>query len=253
VKEREGLLAGKVALITGASRGIGKATALIFAENGAKLAIHGRDQVLLENLAGEIRKRKNDCLIVKGDLTLPDIPHMIIKKTVQHFGEINILVNNAGIIRREKFEEMTLEQWEEVLKVNLTAVMKCCQEVLPYMKEKNFGKIVNVSSNAAKRSYLGAALSYGASKAALLNLTRNLAKAYAPFGIYINAICPGQTETEMCTDWSLEFRLQQTEQIPLGRLGKPEEIGKAILFLCSDLSNFVVGETLVVNGGSFMD
>jgi len=253
MKEREGLLAGKVALITGASRGIGKATALIFAENGAKLAIHGRDQVLLENLAGEIRKRKSDCLIVKGDLTLSDTPHMIVKKTVQHFGEINILVNNAGIIRREKFEEMTLEQWEEVLKVNLTAVMKCCQEVLPYMKEKNFGKIVNVSSNAAKRSYLGAAFSYGASKAALLNLTRNLAKAYAPFGIYINAICPGQTETEMCADWSPEFRKQQIEQIPLGRLGKPEEIGKAILFLCSDLSDFVVGETLVVNGGSFMD
>jgi len=253
MKEREGLLAGKVALITGASRGIGKATALIFAENGAKMAIHGRDQVLLEDLAREIRKRKNDCLIVKGDLTLPDIPHMIIKETVQYFGEIDILVNNAGIIRREKFEEMTLEQWEEVLKLNLTAAMKCCQAVLPYMKEKNFGKIVNVSSNAAKRSYLGAALSYGASKAALLNLTRNLAKAYAPFGIYINAICPGQTETEMCADWSLEFRKQQTEQIPLGRLGKPEEIGKAILFLCSDLSDFVVGETLVVNGGSFMD
>ncbi len=252
--DRNRLLENKVALITGSSRGIGKATAILFAKQGAKVLVNGRDIFLLRELKKEIdSKYRNICHIFCGDITKKDFVKSMIVDAINKFGRVDILINNAGIIQRESFEKMGLLKWEKVLATNLTATMLCCQAVLPAMKKNRYGKIINVSSNAAKRPYLGASVSYGVSKIGVLNLTRNLALEYSKYGININAICPGQIETDMSKDWDIDFRKKEISKIPVGRIGNPEEVAEAILFLSSDLSNFIAGESLVINGGSFMD
>lgn len=252
--DRNALLKDKTALVTGATRGIGKAIAILLASQGARVAINGRDCTLLGQLRKEIEvKYNNICYTVCGDITKKNFPEKMVNKVVTRFGKLDILINNAGIIRRESFEKMDLLQWDEVLRVNLTATMLCCHAALPYMKKEGYGKIVNISSNAAKRPYLGASLSYGVSKIGVLNLTRNLALEYSKYGIFVNAVCPGQIETDMCGDWSLEYREKEISKIPLGRIGSPQDVAEIVLFLCSDLSNFIVGESLSINGGSYMD
>lgn len=253
MKELSTLLDGKVALITGASRGIGKAAALRLAECGAKVAINATNQELLEQVARTIREHGHACCVAPGDISQPDAVERIIETVVAYFGKLDILVNNAGIAIDTSFEEMTLAEWERVMNVNLTGAMLCCQAVLPHMKRTGYGKIVNVSSTAAKWANLHTAPSYGASKAGMLYLTRHLAKKFAPYSIYVNAVCPGPVTTDMTSDLIPEKRRQVASTIPLGRFGTPEEIADAILFLCSSLSDFVVGESLNVNGGNRMD
>jgi 3-oxoacyl-[acyl-carrier protein] reductase len=247
------LLDGKVALITGASRGIGKATALCLAKHGAKLAINAINQELLEQVAGMIQEQGQECVVVPGDISQPDTVERIVESVVTYFGKLDILVNNAGIAIVTPFEQMTLAEWERVMAVNLTGAMLCCQAVIPYMKKAEYGKIVNVSSTAAKWANLHPAPSYGASKAGMLYLTRHLAKAYARDNIYVNAVCPGPVVTEMTDDLTPEQHRQVANSIALGRFGTPDEIAHAILFLCSSLSDFIVGESLNVNGGNRME
>lgn len=247
------LLEGQVAFITGASRGIGKVTACCLAEHGAKIAMNAIDQERLEDLAAMLQARGHECLVVPGDISQPDVVKRLVERIVEYFGTIDILVNNAGIAIVTSFEHMTLKEWERVMAVNLTGTMLCCQAVIPYMKKAGHGKIVNVSSTAAKWANLHPAPSYGASKAGMLYLTRHLAKEFAPYNIYVNAVCPGPVITDMTEDRTPEERQQVVSTIPLGRYGTPDEIAHAILFLCSSWSNFVVGESLNVNGGNRME
>ena len=247
------LLEGKVALITGASRGIGKATAFCLAEHGAKIAVNAINPERLDALVVIMQKQGHECLAVLGDISEPETVECIVKGVAERFGTIDILVNNAGIAIINSFEQMTLEEWERVMAVNLSGAMLCCQAVIPYMKKAGSGKIVNVSSTAAKWANLHPAPSYGASKAGMLYLTRHLAKQYARDKIYVNAVCPGPVATEMTDDLTPEQRRQVAESIALGRFGTPDEIANAILFLCSSLSDFVVGESLNVNGGNRME
>jgi 3-oxoacyl-[acyl-carrier protein] reductase len=162
-------------------------------------------------------------------------------------------VNNAGIIRRCSTEETTVEEWETVLRVNLTGTFLMTKEVVPWMRRCGGGSIVNISSRAAKRPHRNATPAYGASKAGVLYLTRHLAVEYAADNIRVNAICPGPIETDMFYQLDEQKRAEKIAEIPLGRLGQPKEIGYAVLFLVSGLSEFITGEVLHVNGGSFMD
>lgn len=247
------LLAGRSVLITGASRGIGRATALILSENGAKVAINDTNEKLLKELDEKIKEKGQECIIVPGDISNFAVSNKIVSEVIKCFGKIDVLVNNAGITKRVLFEHLTLTDWERVLSVNLTGTMLCCQAVIPYMKEVKYGKIVNVSSTAAKRPNLSTSPCYGASKAGILYLTKHLAKELAHYNIYVNAVCPGPIVTGMTNDWSPEYRRQVISNVPLGRLGKPNDVANVILFLCSNLSDFITGEAINVNGGALMD
>jgi len=247
-------LSGKVSLITGASRGIGKASALLFASLGADVAVNGRNHKLLSETAEEIEKMDRKSIILEGDISSSkNLPKEMVDKTIKKFGKIDILVNNAGIGIKKGFFEMTLEDWNQVINVNLTSAMLFCQAVLPYMIEKKYGKIVNVSSLVAKQARLSSAPCYGSSKSGMLYLTRHLAKEFGPSGIYVNAVCPGQIVAYMTRNWTEEHKKELISETPLRRLGYPDDVAKAILFLSSDLSSYVNGESLNVNGGYIMD
>jgi 3-oxoacyl-[acyl-carrier protein] reductase len=169
------------------------------------------------------------------------------------FGRIDILVNNAGIIRRGTIETVTEEDWDRVIEVNLKGTFNCCKAVVEIMKKQNYGKIVNVSSIAGKLGDITSAPGYGPSKAGVDALTKTLARQLAPYGINVNAVSPHAIETEMSAQWSEERRKEIIASIPLGRLGKPEDVAEAVLFLASDEASFITGDVLEVNGGALMD
>ena len=247
------LLANKIAIITGASRGIGRAIALTFARNGASLVINGTKRELLQDLAGEIRHLGRECLVQAGDVSDPDTAQKLAEDAIRAFGRIDILVNNAGVMMRSSTLETEVEDWQRILNVNLSGTFYCCKAVLPYMIKQKYGKIVNISSTRGKAPHPNASPAYGASKAGIIYLTRHLALEMAKYNICVNAVCPGPIETEMVSTWDDEYRAQVISKIPLGRLGTPEEVANVVLFLASDMSSFITGEAINVNGGSYMD
>ncbi|MGE7717709.1 SDR family NAD(P)-dependent oxidoreductase [Priestia megaterium] len=247
------LLGGKTAIVTGASRGIGKSIALTLAENGASLVIHGTNTKLLDELALQIEELGQKCIVKAGDVANPDVAIEVVKAAVDNFGRVDILVNNAGINMRSSTLEMTFDDWKKVLDVNLNGTLYFCKAVLPYMVEQNYGKIINVSSTTAKTAHKNAAPSYGASKAAVNYLTMHLALEMAPHNIYVNAVCPGPVETDMSNQWTDEYRKEVTKRIPLNKLGTPQDIGESVLFLASSMSDFITGESININGGTYMN
>ncbi|MEH6842179.1 SDR family NAD(P)-dependent oxidoreductase [Priestia megaterium] len=247
------LLEGKTAIVTGASRGIGKSIALTLAENGASLVIHGTNTKLLDELALQIEELGQRCIVKAGDVANPDVAIEVVKAAVDNFGRVDILVNNAGINMRSSTLEMTFDDWKKVLDVNLNGTLYFCKAVLPYMVEQNYGKIINVSSTTAKTAHKNAAPSYGASKAAVNYLTMHLALEMAPHNIYVNAVCPGPVETDMSNQWTDEYRKEVTKRIPLNKLGTPQDIGESVLFLASSMSDFITGESININGGTYMN
>lgn len=246
------LLKNKVAVITGATRGIGKAIAVEFAKQGASLILNGTNEALLQKLKEEINLMNENIEIVIGDIANPQTSEKLIDKTMDLYHKIDILVNNAGIITREPTEKMSLADWKRVLDVNLSGTLYICKKVIPIMKKQKSGKIINISSRAAKIPNLNSSPSYGASKAGMTYLTRYFALELGPFGINVNAVCPGPIETDMSKDWPDAYRKKVITNTPLGRFGKPEEVAQAALFLASDLSNFITGEEININGGSSM-
>jgi 3-oxoacyl-[acyl-carrier protein] reductase len=177
----------------------------------------------------------------------------MIEKVLRIFSRIDILVNNAGIIRRGTIESVTEEEWDRVIAVNLKGPFICSKAVVDIMKRQGYGKIVNVSSIAGKMGDITSAPGYGPSKAGLDALTKTLARQLAPYGIHVNGVAPHAIETEMSAEWSPEKRKSIVEAIPLKRLGKPEDVAEAVLFLASDAAAFITGEILDVNGGFLMD
>ncbi|MBU3568723.1 SDR family oxidoreductase [Priestia aryabhattai] len=247
------LLGGKTAIVTGASRGIGKSIALTLAENGASLVIHGTNTKLLDELALQIEELGQKCIVKAGDVANPDVAIDVVKAAVDNFGRVDILVNNAGINMRSSTLKMKFDDWKKVLDVNLNGTLYFCKAVLPYMVEQNYGKIINVSSTTAKTAHKNAAPSYGASKAAVNYLTMHLALEMAPHNIYVNAVCPGPVETDMSNQWTDEYRKEVTKRIPLNKLGTPQDIGESVLFLASSMSDFITGESININGGTYMN
>lgn len=247
------LLTNQVAIITGASRGIGKSIAYTLAKEGASIIINGTNNDLLKGVAEDIRKNGGKCIPVVGDISNQNTSKKLVGKALEHFNDINILVNNAGIISRLNSEEMSIQEWNRTLQINLTGTLLMCLEALKYMKKKKRGKIVNISSTTAKKPHPNASPSYGVSKAGMLYLTKHLALEMGSHGIYINAVCPGPIKTDMSDQWTREYREKIISKIPLGRIGDPKEVAQTVLFLASSMSDFITGEAININGGSFMD
>lgn len=244
------MLQGKNALITGGSRGIGKAIALKFAEKGAFVGINYLydDESAVETL-DLIRNKSGDGILLKADVS----NQVEVKKMVDEFlfnsKKIDILVNNAGIYFRNRFEDIKPNVWNKVLSVNLTSCYNLCRETLPYMK--SYGKIIFISSQLAfKGSSHGS--DYTASKAGMLGLMRSLAVELAERKINVNAVAPGTIDTDIISNYSQEMRRKRINEIPLKRLGTPEDIANTCLFLASNLSDYITGETINVNGGLYI-
>jgi len=246
-------LKDRVAIVTGGARGIGKAIVLTFVREGAKVALVDVDKKGLEALQNETKKNKGEIINISCDITKSSEVNVMVGQVKRSFGRIDILVNNAGIIRRGTIETVTEEDWDRVIEVNLKGTFNCCKAVVDIMKQQSYGKIVNVSSIAGKMGDITSAPGYGPSKAGVDALTKTLARQLAPYGINVNAVSPHAIETEMSAQWSDERREEIIASIPLGRLGKPEDVAEAVLFLASDAASFITGEILDVNGGALMD
>ncbi len=247
-------LENRVALVTGAGRGIGKAIALAFAGEKAHVMINDicpKDE--LEKVVNDISASEVRSMAMQADVTQSDQVKEMIGQIERDFQRLDILVNNAGIIRRGTIETVTEEDWDQVIRVNLKGTFNCCKAVAPIMKRQRMGKIINVSSVAGKTGDITSAPGYGPSKAAIDALTKTLARELAQYGINVNAVAPHAIETEMSAQWSEEKRKSIIEAIPLKRLGTPEDVAQAVLFLASDKATFITGEILDVNGGFFMD
>jgi len=245
---------GRVALVTGAGRGIGEAIALAFAREKAHVVINDicqKDE--LGKVADEISALGVKSMVVQADVSQLGQVQEMIDQIERIFQRLDILVNNAGIIRRGTIDTVTEQDWDEVIRVNLKGTFNCCKAVVPIMKRQKIGKIVNVSSVAGKTGDITSAPGYGPSKAAIDALTKTLARELAQYRINVNAVAPHAIETEMSAQWSEEKRRSIIEAIPLKRLGTPEDVAQAVLFLASDKASFITGEILDVNGGFLMD
>ena len=247
-------LEGRVALVTGAGRGIGKAIALAFAGEKAHVVINDicpKDE--LEKVVDYISALEVQSMAIQADVSQSDQVEKMIGQVEKTFQRLDILINNAGIIRRGTIETVTEEDWDQVIRINLKGTFNCCKAAVAIMKRQRMGKIINVSSIAGKMGDITSAPGYGPSKAAIDSLTKTLARQLAPYGINVNAVAPHAIETEMSAEWSEEKRKSIIEAIPLKRLGTPEDVAQAVLFLASDKANFITGEILDVNGGFLMD
>lgn len=253
-------LTGKVAIITGATSGIGKATALLFAEEGADVVITGRRTELGKSVSDEIRQKGGRCVFIQADHSKADDCSRVVAQTLTEFSRVDILFNNAGIVTRSTTAEtLTDEVWEETLAINMTAVWRMCKLVIPIMRKQGGGVIVN---NASDWAVVGGkdAFPYIASKGAVGLMTKSMAIDFARDNIRVNAVCPGDTFVDRWMEKgyfehsdpvSLEQAIQDaSEYIPMGRFGKPEEIASAVLFLASSDSSFVTGHLLLVDGGN---
>lgn len=246
------LLEGKVALVTGASRGIGKAVALMLAGNGADIAVNfAGSTAAAEAVAAEIEKMGRRAILVQGDVSKTDVCAEMMEKVVKELGRIDILVNNAGITRDTLLLRMKEEDWDAVLNTNLKGVFNCTKAAVKYMAKQRSGSIVNISSVVALIGNAGQA-NYAAAKAGILGFTRSVAKEMAGRGIRVNAITPGFIKTDMTSVLSEKVVATMEASIPLARLGEPEDIAKAVLFLVSDNAAYITGQTLHVDGGMVM-
>jgi len=244
-------LKDKVALVTGASQGIGRAIALALAESGAKVAVAARNIEKLASLTGEIEKSGGESLAIPMDVA--DITQVKagFQQVLAKFGKLDILVNNAAITRDTLALRMKLEDWDAVLRTNLTGAHLCTQQALGAMLKQRSGRIINITSVVAQTGNAGQA-NYVASKAGLIGLTRAIAVEVASRSITVNAIAPGFIETPMTDPLSPELKGKMKSLIPLGRFGRDREIASAVVFLASDEAAYITGQVLDVNGGMFM-
>ncbi len=244
-------LNGKTALITGSTRGIGKAIAQYLAKAGARVIITGRDQGRAEEVAKEIAQTYGvETLGVAMDMSEKDSITSAYERIESLFGGVDILVNNAGITKDKLFLRMSLEDWEEVLRVNLTGTFLITSLAVKGMLKKRWGRIVNISSVVGFTGNIGQ-VNYSSTKSALIGFTKSLAKELASRNITVNAVAPGFIETDMTSVLSDELKQAYLKNIPLGRFGKPEDVAGAVLFLCSDYASYITGEVLHVNGGMY--
>ena len=246
-------LINKVAIVTGAGRGIGKAIAITLAREGANIIAIDVDIQTAEKVAKEINSLDRQALAVQVDVSDSKEVNRMVQSVLKKFKRVDILVNNAAIIKRGSIEDLTEEDWNRVMDVNLKGAFNCAKAVVGTMKKQRYGKIVNISSIAGKIGDLASAPCYGASKAGMTCLAKSLARELASYNINVNVVAPHAIETDMSKEWSEEKRKSIIADIPLGRMGEPEDIAEAVVFLVSDKAKFITGEVLDVNGGCLMD
>ena len=241
---------GRVAIVTGAARGLGRAAAARLHERGASVAVNVRDAERAEEVVRSLGER---ALAVPGDIVAPGVPEDIARRTLEHFGRIDILINNAALARSTRFGNLSAEEWRLALEVNLTAPFLLLKAVLPAMKAQQYGRVVNISSTAGRTvSTLGGA-HYTASKAGLLGLTRAAAKELGAFGITVNAVCPGMIDTELTREHATPEQLTQLAAgYPVPRLGTSLEVADLICFAASEAAGYITGASLDINGGDLM-
>lgn len=246
-------LSGKIAVVTGAGRGLGKAIADVLAGRGAHVVVTDRTLKPAEEAADVVRARGERASPIAFDVAEQRQVEEAFRKIREAYDRVDILINNAGIGDFVSFPEISPEKWDRMINIHLKGSFNCCQAVLAGMKEQKYGKIVNVSSVAGKRGDFIGNAHYTAAKAGIIGLTKSLALYAAPFGINVNAIAPGLVATELSDEMSNEMKATTISRIPAGRLGRPEEIARAAAFLVSEDASYIFGETLSVNGGSYMD
>lgn len=246
-------LTGKVAVVTGAGRGIGQAIALRLIEECASLTCADIDFQSVQSVASQAMALGSKVLPVQVNVAKAEEVKIMIQETLNIFGKIDILINNAAIWETANVEEMKEDQWNRLMEVNLKGVFLCCREVIPYMKANRFGRIVNIASIAGRTGGNVPAAHYAASKGGVIAFTKALAKELAPFGITVNAVAPGVCETPLTQVWTVEVKDDIKHRIPLCRLGRGEDIAGTVAFLVSQDADYITGETIEVNGGLLMD
>jgi acetoacetyl-CoA reductase/3-oxoacyl-[acyl-carrier protein] reductase len=246
-----GKLDGKTALVTGASRGIGRAIALELAREGAKVAVNYQsNDAKAQEVVAEIAKFGGTCVLAKANLADPKEARAMVKSVASQFGRLDILVNNAGITRDKSLRKMTDEDWLAVIQTNLNAVFFTTSAALPIMLEQNYGRVINIGSMNGQTAAFGQA-NYSASKGGVMAFTRTVALEMAKFNITANVVNPGFTQTEMLEKVPSNIQDQIKGRIPEGRFAKPEEIAKAAVFLAEE-GDYITGQQINVNGGAYM-
>ena len=245
--------AGRVAIVTGAGRGMGRAVATRLAAAGAKIVVNDLDAGSAEDAAIAMRQSGAEALAAPGDVTSNIAVARLIAETLGHYGSIHVLVNNAGVLRPTPVFDIEEDEWDMVVNGNLKSTYLCSRAVLPTMRDLGWGRIVNFSSSAGKNVSTVGGAHYTASKAAVLGFTRHLAKEEAPHGITVNAVCPGLIDTEMVRSTiSDERATAYAESFPISRLGQPSEVAELVAFLASDRAAYITGASLDINGGDLM-
>lgn len=243
-------LSGKVAIVTGASRGIGRAIALALARDGADILVNARSNIgEARKVAGKIESMGRRVLVILADVSNKEDVDNMVKKTIEVFGKIDILVNNAGVVGSTvPIQELKEEDWDRIISVDLKGTFLCCKAVVPHMINRRSGKIVNISSIAGKEGNANMT-AYSAAKAGIIGFTKALSEEVARYGIRVNCVCPALIETELAERMDKQQAEYLKSKIPLGRLGKPEEVAELVKFLVSDASDFIAGQAYNIDGG----
>ncbi|GIV99627.1 3-oxoacyl-ACP reductase family protein [Roseiflexus sp.] len=246
-----GRLEGKYAIVTGASRGIGRAIALELAREGCIVGVnYQHNQALAEEVAAEIKSMGRECMILQANVADPTEARAMVRRFLDAYGRLDIMVNNAGITRDRSLRKMTDEDWLQVIQTNLNAVFFCTTAAMQPMIEQQYGRIINISSMNGQTAAFGQA-NYGASKGGIIAFTKTAALELAKYGITVNVVAPGFTLTDMLSKVPEEVQNQIKARIPLGRFGLPEEMAKAVVFLAAD-GDYITGQQINVNGGAYM-
>lgn len=246
-------LEGKVAVITGAGQGLGRAYALEFAKQGADIAVNDVSEENANKVVKEVKDIGRKAIAVTISVDTREGAQKIIDTAIEKLGKVDILINNAGITRTAMLHKMTQEEWDQVISVNLTGVYNCLRAVAPHMMERKYGKVINVTSAAGIRGTIGQ-ISYGAAKSGVIGITKSSAKELARHGINVNAVAPGVIETAMTEVIRTrdKFREKYMAEIPLARFGLPEDVAKVAAFLASDDASYITGQIISVDGGLIM-
>jgi NAD(P)-dependent dehydrogenase (short-subunit alcohol dehydrogenase family) len=246
-----GTLKEAVVVVTGASRGLGRAIAQELADGGAKVVVnYSRSQEPAEELVEQISQSGGEAIAVQADVSDPEQAQKLVDQAIEKFNRIDVLINNAGINIDRTLAKLSVDDWDKVIQVDLNSAFYTVHAALPHMRDQGGGKIINMSSFVGEAGNIGQA-NYSAAKAGLLGFTKTAAQELARFGITVNALCPGFIETDMVANIPEEAQQKLRNQVPLGRFGKPEEVARAVRYLIED-GDYITGQSIDINGGIYI-